>query len=104
MELEHRSPKSRYLRTSCKNFETQLSHIERRQARIRRIRQRLNESSKIREAFDHEIVPESSESTFDYHIGKTENYPTDLGVLARETPNSPVTKVFQYLHWCSQMI
>ncbi len=48
MELEHRSPKSRYRRTSHKQFEKQLGHIERRQARIRRIRQKLNASGKTR--------------------------------------------------------
>ncbi|KJA23581.1 hypothetical protein HYPSUDRAFT_101562, partial [Hypholoma sublateritium FD-334 SS-4] len=68
MELEHRSPKSRYLRTSRKNFEEQLSRIERRQAR-----------------------PESMSSN--YHIGKTQNHALDLGSLARES-GSLATKDF----------
>src|ERR1700749_20611 len=37
-ELEHRSPKARYTRTSHKGFIKQMTQIERRQARIRRIR------------------------------------------------------------------
>lgn len=37
-ELEHRSPKSRYTCTDRKGFIKQLTVIERRQARIRRIR------------------------------------------------------------------
>ena len=37
-ELEHRSPKSRYACTDRKSFIKQLTVIERRQARIRRIR------------------------------------------------------------------
>ncbi len=44
IELEHRSSKSRYLRTNRKNFEKQLGDIERRQARNRRIRQKLNKN------------------------------------------------------------
>ncbi len=65
MELEHRSPKSRYLRTSRKGFETQLGSIERRLARIRRIRQKLSSSSHVTLA--HEKGPESS--SCDYYIG-----------------------------------
>jgi hypothetical protein len=34
-ELEHRSPKARYTRTSRKGFIKQMTQIERRQARIR---------------------------------------------------------------------
>ena len=41
-ELEHRIPKSRYKRTSRKKFIKQLTEIEWRQARLRRIRQKLN--------------------------------------------------------------
>jgi len=37
-ELEHRSPKSRFKRTSRKHFVRQLTQIERRQARLRHIR------------------------------------------------------------------
>ncbi|KJA26291.1 hypothetical protein HYPSUDRAFT_133110, partial [Hypholoma sublateritium FD-334 SS-4] len=70
MELEHRSPKSRYLRTSRKDFESQLSRIERRQARIR---------------------PELP--GLDYHIGKTQNHALDIGSLARES-GSLATKDF----------
>ncbi|KAF8956820.1 hypothetical protein BDZ97DRAFT_1763402 [Flammula alnicola] len=92
MELDHRSPKSRYLRTSRKNFEKQLGSIERRQARIRRIRQRLNKSGRIQETLLHEKGPESP--TSDYHIGKTQNHPLDLGVIARETSHDPAAKNF----------
>ena len=91
MELEHRSPKSRYQRTSRKDFERQLSRIERRQARIRRIRQRLDEINKNRQVIGHEEGPENSTSS--YHIGKTQNYPLDLGDLARKNLQDPAAKV-----------
>jgi hypothetical protein len=40
-ELEHRTRKARYRRTDRKNFQKQLAQIERRTARLRRIRARL---------------------------------------------------------------
>ncbi|KJA13829.1 hypothetical protein HYPSUDRAFT_99722, partial [Hypholoma sublateritium FD-334 SS-4] len=92
MELEHRSPKSRYLRTSRKHFEKQLGHIERRQARIRRIRQRLNGNGKIRSVLIHEKAPDPSAST--YHIGKTQNHPIDLGAIARRAEGDFAAKDF----------
>lgn len=92
MELEHRSPKSRYLRTSRKDFEKQLGCIERRQARIRRIRQKLVESTKNQEVLIHEKGPESA--ALDYHIGKTQNHPLDLGTFAQQAGTDPAAKVF----------
>ncbi|KAF8151198.1 hypothetical protein BJ912DRAFT_869512 [Pholiota molesta] len=92
MELEHRSPKSRYLRTSRKNFEKQLTQIERRQARIRRIRQKFNEADKVQTVLKHEKGPESS--ACDYHIGKTQNHPFNLDVFARESRYDPAAKDF----------
>ncbi len=89
MELEHRSPKSRYLRTSRKGFETQLGSIERRLARIPRIRQKLSSSSHVTLA--HEKGPESS--SCDYYIGKSQNYPLDLGMFASDNRNDPAVQV-----------
>lgn len=91
MELEHRSPKSRYLRTSRKDFEKQLGCIERRQARIRRIRQKFNKSNTTCRELIDEKGPESWEST--YHIGKTQNHPVDLVVFAQEKRHDPAAKV-----------
>ena len=68
-----------------------MSRIERRQARIRRIRQRLDELKKTRQVIGHEKEPEPS--TFSYHIGKTQNYPLDLGDLARKNVQDPAAKV-----------
>lgn len=96
MELEHRSPKSRYHRTSRKDFEKQLGRIERRQARIRRIRQKLdksneNKSNETRKELAHEKGPESW--AVEYHIGKTQNYPVDLAVFSQEKRHDPAAKV-----------
>lgn len=91
-ELEHRSPKSRYRRTSRKNFEKQLCRIERRQARICQIRQKLKDRQKTQEVFDHEKGPKTT--THDYHIGNTQNHPIDLGILAGENCHDPAAKVF----------
>ncbi len=95
MELEHRSGKSRYRRTNRKEFEKQLSQIERRQARIRRIRQRLNARIRAEESFIREKRPEwAAEGA--YHIGKTQNHPLDVRVLAKESCHDPAAKVILY--------
>ena len=95
MELEHRSSKSRYRRTSRKEFERQLSQVERRQARIRRIRQRLNERIRAEESFIREKRPELAAEGA-YHIGKTQNHPVDLRVLGKESCYDPAGKVILY--------
>ncbi len=96
MELEHRSPKSRYLRTSRKDFEKQLAQVERRQARIRKIRQKLNERNVTQESLAHEKAPEVPAST--YHIGKTQKHPIEVTVFAREYCADPAAKVlFQHI-------
>lgn len=92
MELEHRSPKSRYRRTNRKYFEKQLGNIERRQARIRRIRQKLNDGGKNQDALTHEKGPDSSLSN--YHIGNTQNHPMDLGAIGRQADDDFAAKVF----------
>lgn len=97
MELEHRSPKSQYLRTSRKDFEKQIGQIERRQARIRRIRQKLDKSSNPQEVFVYEKRPVSSELKHTYHIGKTQNHPLDLSVLTHQSHHDPAAKVFYFL-------
>ncbi len=100
MELEHRSPKSRYARTNRKDFEKQLGGIERRQARIRRIRQKLAYST--RSTFAHEKGPESSACS--YHIGKSQNYPLDLGILARDNCNDPAVRVRIMIFSCLESL
>ena len=99
MELEHRSPKSRYLRTNRKYFEKQLGSIERRQARIRRIRQKMANST--RSSLTHEKGPESSACA--YHIGKTQNHSLDLGAFARDNYRDPAVQVFWSLFDSSEL-
>ncbi len=93
MELEHRSPKSRYHRTSRKNFERQLGAIERRQTRIRRIRQKFDQKNCDRD--NEELMKEKGPEswTSEYHIGKTQNYPIELLVFAQEKRQDPAAKV-----------
>lgn len=94
MELEHKSPKTCYRRTSRKCFEKQLGNIERCQACIRRIRQRLNHSGQIQDVLMHEKGLESSTSS--YHIGNTQNHPVGLIAIARQADNDYAAKVFIY--------
>lgn len=88
-ELEHRKPKSRYVRTSRKLFTRQLANLERRQVRIRRIRERLykNESRKQETQYLN-ISPE-----IHHHIGKTENDFVDIGVFLRRNAGDPAIHV-----------
>ena len=115
IELEHRSPKSRYLRTNRKNFEKQMGNIERRQSRIRKIRQKLDNSNRNHEVSSDEKTsklvssdekkPKSASSddkkpksgASDYHIGKTQNRPLNLRVFADERCYDPAAKVCQLM-------
>jgi hypothetical protein len=96
-ELEHRNPKSRYKRTSRKKFIKQLTEIERRQARLRRIRQKLNarevNGARI-EAADN--CPGSSGCR--YHIGRTQNYPVNIGLFLQENRFDPALQVIMALN------
>ena len=98
-ELEHRTPKSRYIRTSRKNFEKQLSQIERRQARIRRIRQKIDRMRSI--GLRPDKRPDSS--AIRYHIGKSQNNPIILGSFLRENKSDPALQVVSFVsfffHW-----
>ena len=70
--------------------------IERRQARIRRIRQKLNKKTKPHEQLEHEEDPKSWTSA--YHIGKTQNHPVDLEIFVKENCHDPAAKVmFKHL-------
>ena len=92
-ELEHRTPKSRYIRTSRKFFEKQLSQIERRQTRIRRIRQKIDGIRSIRLQPDKR--PDSS--AIKYHIGKSQNNPIILGSFLRENRSDPALQVVAFV-------
>lgn len=89
-ELEHRTSKSRYLRTCRKRFVKQLTQIERRQARIRRICERLRSASNPPSSRDKDVpvLPE-----FHHDIGRTQNLPVDLGVFVQDHMDDPAVKV-----------
>ena len=86
-ELEHRTPKSRYLRTSKKHYAKQLTQIERRQARIHRIREKLNKSKTIT---SEEVVSDRHER---YNIGKSQNYPVCISQFIQSRSGDPAVKV-----------
>jgi hypothetical protein len=86
-ELEHRNSKSRYTRTSRKGFVKQLVQIERRQARIHRIRVQLVSAKRS--------PPETVASDPDvpYNIGKFQNCPVDLTQFVQMHADDPATQV-----------
>ena len=86
-ELEHRTPKSRYLRTSKKHYAKQLTQIKRRQARIHRICEKLNKSKKLT---SEEVACEPFER---YNIGKSQNYPVCISQFLRSRTGDPAVKV-----------
>jgi hypothetical protein len=86
-ELHHRTPKSRYTRTSRKSFVKQLAQIERRQARIRRLCEKLLKSGTLAS----ETVPCISDEP--YNIGKSQNHPVNVTQLLRKHAEDPAIKV-----------
>lgn len=88
-ELEHRTPKSRYRRTSRKLVHKQLGAIERRHARIRRIRQSFDRRHKLGKVTnDTACTPEGH-----HHIGMSQNQPVELGAFLRKNSGDPAIKV-----------
>jgi hypothetical protein len=85
-ELEHRSSKARFKRTSKKGYKQQLAQIERRQARIRRINQKSRISSESR-------GPQNFDPTVHHHIGVGENGPLHIGTFCRENADDPAVMV-----------
>ena len=82
-ELEHRNPKARYKRTSKKGFVRQLTQLERRQRRIRLIRQKM--------ALGNERVPKNPEAH--HHIGIAENHPQRFGPFLQSHSGDPAVAV-----------
>jgi hypothetical protein len=76
----------RYKRTDRKQFVKQLARIERRQARIRRIRPQKPPSQ-----LDGEECAARPESH--HTIGKTENFPEHLGLFVHKHLGDPAVKV-----------
>jgi hypothetical protein len=85
-ELEHRTPKMRYKRTDRKQFVKQLARMERREARIHRMRPQEPAS----QCDDEECAatPEAHHT-----IGKTENFPEHLGLFIQKHLGDPAIEV-----------
>ncbi|KAF7969066.1 hypothetical protein HWV62_28417 [Athelia sp. TMB] len=95
-ELEHKRPISRYGRTSRKYVMKQLAGLERRDYRIRRIRQRLGGKKKQQDDERVAMDPKSH-----HHIGKTENDFIDVGQFTARHKGDPAVKpnvIFQDFH------
>ena len=81
-ELEHRTSKARFARTSRKGYASQLASIERRQARIRTRRDAVNLA---------DPVPNQPE---EHHvIGRSQNFPEDLTRFMQSNNGDPATNV-----------
>ena len=84
-ELKHRISKVRFTRTSRKGYVSQLASIERRQARIRRIRMRRNALNLA------DPVPNRAE---EHHvIGLSQNFPEDLTRFMQTNMGDPAVRV-----------
>jgi hypothetical protein len=96
-ELEHRLPKSRYTRTSRKGVLKQITQIERRQTRLRRIRTRYRKAGKP-------LAEDVATSIEAHHvIGVSQNFPDTISVFLQKNRGDPAIKVicivilFKYL-------
>lgn len=86
-ELEHRVTKAAFARTNRKEYVKQVARIERRQARIRRIKAKQRESKEP----DLEKVASSPESS--YVVGKSQDLPIDLVPFSERYSRDPALKV-----------
>ena len=91
-ELEHRTPKARYLRTDRKDFVGQLTQIERREARIRRI----SVQNFGRDEVHDRTEKVSTDPGVHYCIGKSERFFDHLGTFVRQHNGDPAIKVAEY--------
>jgi len=84
-ELEHRSPKARYTRTSRKGYLRQITQIERRQTRVRQIRERHRKA-------EHS-TQDASPPNVHHVIGKSQNHPESIPLFLRKYSGDPAVKV-----------
>ncbi|KIJ58567.1 hypothetical protein HYDPIDRAFT_34041 [Hydnomerulius pinastri MD-312] len=87
-ELEHRTSKGRFTRMSRKAYIAQLAAIERRQARIRRIRVRSQREALMGD----DPVPNAPD--LHYVIGKSQNHPKDITNFVQSNTDDPAVKDF----------
>jgi hypothetical protein len=87
-ELEHRTSKGRFPRTSGRLIPLQLSKIERRQRHIRAIREKLHRPP-------HQTNQEevANDPQVQYNIGKTQNAPVHVPTFLQKNDGDPAVKV-----------
>jgi len=90
-ELEHRNAKARYKRTNKFFFTKQMAQIERRQKRIRRIRQKISKEGGDLSGIGDEVKTNNLDAQ--HHIGISENLHQDIGLFLREREGDPAVKV-----------
>ncbi|KAG6916135.1 hypothetical protein DXG01_008326 [Tephrocybe rancida] len=95
-ELEHRSPKARYRRTSRKNYVRQMALIERRQAHLRQIRARVTAATtgsgrRLEDEDDDDSAPEFATH---HKIGKSENVSENIALFYKSNLSDPALKDF----------
>lgn len=88
-ELEHRRPKARFSRTDKKDFIKQMTRIERRETRLRRIRAKLGMPARSRNVNS----TGSKALKGHYHIGESENVYQHIGTFLRNNAGDPAIKV-----------
>ncbi|KAG2120548.1 uncharacterized protein F5147DRAFT_766462 [Suillus discolor] len=88
-ELEHRTPKGRYRHTDQRAFVRQLTQIERRQARLCRIKQWQQQH-----APRAEVDARASDPQLHHHIGQSEKSYDDFGHYLRSHSTDPAMKDF----------
>ncbi|KAG1857827.1 hypothetical protein F4604DRAFT_1931350 [Suillus subluteus] len=88
-ELEHRTPKSRYRRTDRRDFIHQLAEIERRQTRLRHIKERQQKW-----APDVKSDETASDPQLHHQIGKSEKVFEEFGHYLHSHARDPATKDF----------
>lgn len=86
--MEHRTAKGRYRRTDRNTFVRQLTQIERREARLRRIKQRHQAGVPRTDA--HEIA---NDPKLHHHIGQSEKIYDEFGQYLRNHTGDPAMKV-----------
>jgi hypothetical protein len=93
-ELEHRTSKARYGRTSRKDFIKQMTRLERRQMQLRHIREKLG-PGEITEAIPVTDDEVASTPDLHHHIAKSQNTPVHIGTYLQRYSNDPAIKVSQ---------
>ena len=92
-ELEHKTPKKRFPRANGKEYVKQMTGLERREARIRRIREKLWPKG-VKPADE----PSSQASDAHHHIGTSQSNPVHIGKFLQDNAGDPAIKVRSKLH------